>query len=114
LNKLIEGANIMRCLAAQRLKWWGDLHRLEGYRKVRRIFECSPMGKRSKGHPRNRWQSEVLKEIRVLGVKNWTKVVMDRTAWHDLVEKSKTHRGLQDERRRGALVFMKRNIDVLV
>jgi hypothetical protein len=27
-------------------------------------------------------------------------LVMDRWAWHDLVEKSKTHRGLQDERRR--------------
>ena len=36
---------------------------------------------------------EVLKDIRVLGVKYWPKVVMDRVAWHDLVKKSKTHRG---------------------
>ena len=81
---------------------------------VRRIFEWSPMGRRSKGHPRNRWQDEVLKDIGVLGVKNWAKVVMDRTAWHDLVEKSKIHRGLQDERRRRTSVFLKRNIDVHV
>jgi hypothetical protein len=87
---------------------------MEEYRMVRRIIEWSPMGKRTKGHPRNRRQDEVLKDIRVLGVKNWTKVVMDRTAWHDLVEKSKTHRGLYDERRRRALVFLKRNIDIHV
>jgi len=60
---------------------------------VRRIFEWSPVVKRSREGPRNRWQDEVLKDIRVLGVKNWPKVVIDRAAWHDLVKKSKTHRG---------------------
>jgi hypothetical protein len=52
------------------------------------------VGKRSRGHQRYRWRDEVLKDVRVLGVKNWTKVVMDRSIWHDLVEKSKIHRGL--------------------
>jgi hypothetical protein len=37
---------------------------------------------------------KVLKDIPILGVNNWTKVVMDRLAQHDLVEKSKTHRVL--------------------
>jgi hypothetical protein len=73
---------------------------MEEYRMERRIFEWNPMGKRSRGRPRNRWREEVLKDIRVQVVKNWTKVVMYRWAWHELVEKSKTHRGLQDERRR--------------
>ena len=40
------------------------------------------------------WHDEVLKDIGVMGVKNWTKVVLDRSAWHDLMKKSKTHRGL--------------------
>ena len=31
---------------------------------------------------------------RVLGVKNWTTVVMDRSARHVLVETSKTYRGV--------------------
>jgi hypothetical protein len=61
---------------------------------VRRIFERTPMGKRSGGQPRNRWWDKVLKDIRVVGVKNWTKLAMDRSAWHDLLEKSKTHGGL--------------------
>jgi len=54
------------------------------------------VGKRSRGNPRNRWRDD----IRVLDVKNWTKVVMDRSVWHDLVEKSKTHRGFYNKRRK--------------
>lgn len=61
---------------------------------VGRNFECSPMGERSRGQPRNRRWDEVLKDIRVLGVRNLTRVVMDSLAWPHLVEK------LQDERRR--------------
>jgi hypothetical protein len=41
-----------------------------GWRSIewlRRIFEWIPMRKRSRGHPRNRWQDEVLKNIRVQG-----------------------------------------------
>jgi hypothetical protein len=34
------------------------------------------VGKRSRGRQSYRWQDEVLKDIRVLGVKNWTKVVI--------------------------------------
>jgi hypothetical protein len=37
---------------------------------VRRFSEWSPMVRRSRGGPRNRWQYEVLKDIKVLGVKN--------------------------------------------
>ena len=48
------------------------------------------MGKRSRGHPRNRGRDD----IRVLDVKNWTKVVMDRLGLHDLVEKLKSYWGV--------------------
>jgi len=90
LNNLIGVANI----EAQRLKCWGHLHRMVEYRMVRRIFEWSPKGNKSRGRPRNGRQDEVLKDIRVIGVKNWTKGVMDRSAWHSMVVKSKTHRVL--------------------
>jgi hypothetical protein len=51
---------------------------MEGYRIT---------GKRSRGCPRNRWTDEGLKNTRVMGVKKWTKVAMDRPAWNDLMEK---------------------------
>jgi hypothetical protein len=47
------------------------------------------MGNKSEERPRNRRRDEVLKDIRILSVKKWTKMVMDRSVWHDPVEKSK-------------------------
>ena len=61
---------MVRFVTVRRLKRWGHVHRMEEYRMARRIFEWSPMGKRSRGHPRNRWWDEVLRGIRVLDVKN--------------------------------------------
>jgi len=54
LNKLIGGNYTVKFVKTQRLKWWGLLLRMESYRMVKRISEYSPMGKRSRGHPRNR------------------------------------------------------------
>ena len=48
LNKLTGGSNTVRFIKAQRLKWWSHLYTMEEYRTVRRIFEWSPMGKRSR------------------------------------------------------------------
>jgi hypothetical protein len=39
------------------------------------------------------WWDEVLKDIRVIGAKNWTKVVLDRPAWHGMMEMSKPVEG---------------------
>jgi hypothetical protein len=63
---------------------------MEEYSAVGRVVEW----KRSRGRQRNGWQDEVLKDIRVLGVKNWTQLVIDRSVWHDLVVKLKIHRGM--------------------
>jgi hypothetical protein len=49
---------------------WGHLwvDRMEEYRMVRRIFEWRPMGRRSRGRPRNRLRDDILKDIRLLWV----------------------------------------------
>jgi hypothetical protein len=72
---------------------------------VRWICERGPIGKRSSGRPKNRWREELLKGIRVHVVKNWKKVVMNRWARHDLVEKSEPHKGLRDERRKNSIML---------
>jgi hypothetical protein len=38
LHKLIDGANMVRFVTPKRLKWWGQVHRMEEYRMVRRIL----------------------------------------------------------------------------
>jgi hypothetical protein len=52
------------------------------------------VGKRSRGHQRYKWRDEVLKDIRALGVEKLDRGGDKTSIWHDLVEKSKIHRGL--------------------
>lgn len=59
-----------------------------------RIVEWSPVGKKLRERPRNRRRDEVLKDIRVISLKKWTKLVKGRLTWHDPVKKSKTRAGL--------------------
>ena len=100
LNKLIVVANTLRFIKSQRLKWWCHLHRMDEYTMVRRVVEWSPMGKKSREHPRRRWRDEVLKDVREMSLKNQTKVVMDRSAWHGPMKKLKPRTRLNYERRR--------------
>jgi hypothetical protein len=51
------------------------------------------MGTRPVGRPRQRWQEDVMEDLKKLKVKNW-KEAKDRRTWRDLAEKAKTHKGL--------------------
>jgi len=54
------------------------------------------MGTRSVGRPRQRWQEDVMEDLKkVENKKNWKETAKDRRTWRDLAEKTKTHRGLK-------------------
>jgi len=53
------------------------------------------MGIRPVGRPRQRWQEDVMEDLKKLKVKNWTEAAKDRRTWSDLAEKAKSHKGLQ-------------------
>jgi hypothetical protein len=50
------------------------------------------MGTRPVGKPRQRWQEDVMEDLKKMKVINW-EAAKDRT-WRDLSEKAKTHKGL--------------------
>jgi uncharacterized coiled-coil protein SlyX len=52
------------------------------------------MGTRPVGRPRQRWQEDVMEELKKLKVKTWKKATKDRRSWRDLAERVKTHKGL--------------------
>jgi hypothetical protein len=52
------------------------------------------MGSRERRRPRIRWLDDVCNDMKVLRVKNWKELALNRKTWDDLVEKAKTHRGL--------------------
>ena len=53
-----------------------------------------PMGTRPVGKPRQRWQEEVMEDLKKLKVKKWKETAEDRRTWRDLAEKAKSHNGL--------------------
>jgi hypothetical protein len=58
------------------------------------VTNINPTGKRSKGHPKNRWRDEVLNDLKKLKGKSLRYHVKDRKAWCTLVQKTKTHQVL--------------------
>jgi hypothetical protein len=94
LDHLISGADIVRFIKAQRIKWLGRVQRKDTSRIAKRILEWKPMSSRRLGRPRLRWLDDVCDDLKVLKVKNWKELAVNRKAWNDLSEKEKTDKGL--------------------
>jgi hypothetical protein len=89
IDKSIEGADIVRFIKAQRIKWLGHIQRMDQTRPARRLLDWKRMGTRPVGRPRQRWQKDVIEDL-----KNWKETAKDRKTSKDLTEKAKTHKGL--------------------
>jgi hypothetical protein len=94
IDNLIEGADIVRFIKAQRIKWLGHIQRMGQARPTRKLLDWKPMGTRPVGKPRQRWQENVMEDLKKLKVKNRKEAAKDRRTWRDLAEKGKPHKGL--------------------
>jgi len=94
IDKLMEGADIVRFIKAQRIKWLGHIQRMDQARPTRKLSDWKPVGTRPVGRPRQRWQEDVMYDLEKLKVKTWKETSKDRRTWRDLAEKAKIHKGL--------------------
>jgi len=94
IDKLTEGAEIMRFSKAQGIKWLGHIERMDQARPIRKLLGWKPVGTRSVGRPRQRWQEDVMEGLKKLKVKNWKETAKDRRTGRDLAERVKSHKGL--------------------
>jgi hypothetical protein len=60
ISNLIEGADIVRFIKAQRIKWVGHIQRMDQARPTGKLLDWRPMGTRAVGRPRQRWQEDVM------------------------------------------------------
>ena len=90
LDKLIKHQNIINHIKAPRLSWFGHVQRMPDSRTVTKIFNWTPLTSQSKGRPKQRWEDNIIQDIRQLNIKNWTVCVQDRTKWKNVVENDKT------------------------
>jgi len=63
-------------------------------RPTRKLLDWEPMGIRRVRRPRQRWQEDVMEDLKKLKIKTWKETAKDRRTWRDLTEKAKTHKGL--------------------
>jgi hypothetical protein len=90
LDKLIKHQNIISHIKALRLSWFGHVQRRPDCRIVKKIFNWTPLTVRSKGRPKQRWEDNIIQDVRQLNIKNWTAFVQDRVKWKNVAEKAKT------------------------
>jgi hypothetical protein len=60
-------------------------------RPTRKLLDWKPIGTRTLGRPRQRWQEDAMEDIKKLKVKNWKEAAKDK---RDLADKAKTHKCL--------------------
>jgi hypothetical protein len=78
IDNLIESADIMRFIKAQRIKRLGHTQRMDQTRPTKKLLDWKPMGTRPIGKPRQRWQEDVTEYLKKLKVKTWKKAAKDR------------------------------------
>jgi hypothetical protein len=89
-DELIRHKNIINHVKAQKLSWFGHLHRMPEERMVKRVYKLKPMLTRPLRRPKSRWEDDIINGMKKLKVKNWTSCIQDRNKWKLYVEKAKT------------------------
>jgi hypothetical protein len=90
LDELIRHKNVINHIKAQRLSWFGHLHRMPEDRMVKKVHKWKLMLTRPLGRPKNRWEDDIRNDMKKLKIKNWTNCIQDRNKWKLYVEKVKT------------------------
>jgi hypothetical protein len=58
---------------------------MEENRMPKKIFTQELEGTRRRGRPRKGWREEVERDLQVLGVRRWRKLVKNREKWRGIV-----------------------------
>jgi len=64
IDNLIEDADIVRFIKAQRIKWLRHIQRMDQARPTGQLLDWKPMGTRPTGRPRQRWQEDVMEDLK--------------------------------------------------
>ena len=66
-------------------------------RTINKILNTKLDGVRRVGRPKMRWKDGVDQDMRILEVKNWKKVALDRDESAKLLKKARAHQGLSSQ-----------------
>ena len=63
---ILRHKNIKKDIKAQRLSWFGHLHRMPEERMVKKVHKWKLMLRRPLGRPKNRWEDDIRKNMKKL------------------------------------------------
>ena len=66
-------------------------------RMVKKAYKWKLMLTRPLGRPKNRWEDDIINDMKKLKIKNWTSSIQDRNKWKLYVEKDKTFKEMKLE-----------------
>ncbi|KAJ9582881.1 hypothetical protein L9F63_022777, partial [Diploptera punctata] len=82
--------NIVSFIKSKRLQWFGHTLRMPKGRLPNDILNWKPQGTRPRGRPKDRWEDDVIEDLREMGIFDLKSTAQDRKKWRKLVEKAKT------------------------
>ncbi|PSN40801.1 hypothetical protein C0J52_23254, partial [Blattella germanica] len=89
LEKIIKNRNIINHIKAQRLSWFGHIQRMQEDRITKRMYKWKTIASRTSGRPKNRWEDDIMNDIKRLKINNWISEVQNRKKWKSFVEMAK-------------------------
>jgi hypothetical protein len=69
--------NIINFNRSHWLRWFGHVHRMDNKRLVRKIYKWKPLGTRTASRPKHKWEDDVMTDLQLLKIKNWTKGIQN-------------------------------------
>jgi hypothetical protein len=86
-HNLYSSPDIIRQVKSRRMRWVGHVARLGEERKVYKVLEGKPKGKRPLGRPRHRWKDGIRMDLREIGLGgvDWIQLAQDRDQWWAVV-----------------------------
>jgi hypothetical protein len=74
LHNLYFSPNIIRMIKSRKMRWAGHVASMEEGRGVYKVLDGRPEGKRPLGRPRRRWEDNIKKDLREIGINFWIQV----------------------------------------
>jgi hypothetical protein len=87
LHDLYSSPNIVRVIKSRRMRWAGHVARMGEGRNAYRVLVGRPEGKRPLGRPRRRWEDNIKRDLREVGIDgaNWIRLAQDTVQWRAFV-----------------------------
>ena len=77
LDELIRNKNIINYIKAQRLSWFGHLHRMPEKRMVKKVYKWKPILTQPLGRPKNRQEDDIINDMKKLKIKTVIDLQLD-------------------------------------